>query len=279
MKRFAFWTAITTMILANTAMAGPPKVRTLIQELKNCGGTQSSFCRNLPIRLSKRGAKAVRPLEKAVKSLPDVSKVMALSALILIDEPKATQALGRLLRDSPPNLRRLIVPSLASRKHRSVFPALVRCLKDTDEAVRVLCAETLPRATSKKQRMQATKALVKATTDWDASVRITAIESLGQVGHVRAVPALLTKLRDGTNAEQDAAVSAFQFIPDPRAISPCLEVMEAAHPELSQRVGSTLNRITGLDFGDDYALWEAWWSTNKDSWKPPVRKPRKKRAQ
>ncbi len=269
---------ISACFFASNLMATPPKTETFLQELKECANQKSAFCRDLPIRISQRGASAIRPLENAIPTLPEHSQIMATSALILMENPQSTPALIRLVRTAPAHVRRLIVPALAHRTHRSVLSALLQCTEDKDEAVRALCAETVPKATPYRHRLKVTRTLIRVAQDWDLSVRIAAIGSLGQIGHPTAVPSLIAHVRKGNEIEQAAAIDALQFIPDARAINACLELMESAGPELTKQIGRTLNRITGIDFDDDYPLWQSWWANNKKSWKPPVRKTRKKQS-
>lgn len=269
---------LSACFFASNLMASPPKTEKFLQELKECANQKSAFCRDLPIRISQRGVSAIRPLEDAIPTLPGHSQIMAASALILMETPQSTQALIRLMRTAPPLVRRLLVPSIATRTHHTVLKTLIQCTQDKDEAVRALCAETLPKATPKRKRLQATRALIRATKDWEPSVRIAAIGSLGQIGHPKSVPTLIAHVREGSEQEQVAAVDALQFIPDSRAINACVERMESANPELTKQIGLALNRITGLNFDDDYPLWQSWWSNNKESWKPPIRKARQKRT-
>lgn len=246
-----------------TVWASPPPLRVAIEDLKSCNDITAGYCRALPARLSAYGGAAVTPITQALPTLPQAAQILAVAALTSIEGKAATRGLATLCIQAPTPIRRLVIPALAKRNGPLVVTTLLRCLKDTKPFIRSLCAETLGVATPKHQRARVARALIRGARDAVLSVRVTCIESLGYLGQKLALRTLLDRLRNGSPPEQTAALRAFRFLPDKRAIEPCMTLMEWADPTLSKTIGKTLESLTGQRFGTNYSLWKAWWDENR----------------
>ena len=107
-------------------------------------------------------------------------------------------------------------------------PPLLEALKDPDPAVRACAAEAL----GPFKAQEAFEPLLSLLDDPFPGVRAGAAHSLGSLGDRRAVPSLIGLLQD------------VRITPD---------------------ISEALRKLTGQDFGESPAAWQAWWGQNKDA--------------
>jgi HEAT repeat protein len=255
---------VLALLTGSTPLWASPPLRAAMADLHSCHDIDAAFCRDLPARLSAHGGAAVSPITRALPKLPQAAQIIAIAALVSIEDKAATRGLAELSIKAPTPIRRLVIPALAKRQGPLVVSTLLRCLRDTKPFIRSLCAEVLVIATPKRQSARVAKALIRGTRDAVLSVRVTCIESLGYLGQKLAVRTLLGKLGNGSPPEQAATLLAFRFLPDRRAIEPCMTLMEWADPILSNTIGETLEALTGRRFGASYPHWKAWWDKKKE---------------
>lgn len=75
-------------------------------------------------------------------------------------------------------------------------------------------------------------ALIGALQDESVTIRATAAESLGELGHVAAAPALVQLLEDEPSEQvRAAAVEALGRLADPVAVAPLMRIVETSEPD------------------------------------------------
>jgi len=98
--------------------------------------------------------------------------------------------------------------------------------------------------------------------DADPRLREAAARTLGALGDVRAVPALLERVPDPASRVREQAILALGRTPDPRrrAVVPLIaRLSDEPSPRLARTAAAALEALTGQHFGEDAAQWTAWW--------------------
>lgn len=99
--------------------------------------------------------------------------------------------------------------------------------------------------------------LVRALTNEGYEFRPLYARVLGEIGDMRAVPALLKFYEDGRQQLQMAKATA--------GLDPALAAeAEKKGTEKKQAAIAALERLSGQKLGDDPAQWESWWNGHKD---------------
>jgi HEAT repeat protein len=247
--------------LAAHAQKTPDPVARAVAELQNCHAVDDPVCRGIPVRLANWGKHSVGPLLKGFSELPRAGQLLGVVALKDIPHASAQRGLIRLAQaDGDLIIRLLAVDALGDRTGRAVDKALIRLLRSDNPAVRAAAAEALGKLPSERTRKTVVPALLDASGDKDSSVERSAIASLGMLGDKRGVPVAVAALQSPDKAVQRAALFALRFLNDVRAAPQIMELLKARDRALVQEAGRTLEKLTGLDFGIDYALWKGWWA-------------------
>ncbi|HLJ35877.1 MAG TPA: HEAT repeat domain-containing protein [Ktedonobacteraceae bacterium] len=119
--------------------------------------------------------------------------------------------LYRALKEKEPAVRKEVAEALGKIESADAIPELCQALNDRDKTVRRAAAGALGQI---KQRSTAIPYLTEAACDGkeDISVRRTAINSLGELGYIAAVPVLLDLLCDNKVTISNAAALALNDI-------------------------------------------------------------------
>jgi HEAT repeat protein len=128
--------------------------------------------------------------------------------------PKAADALPRLLNILSEPSARLQLQSASAihaidRKHKAVVPALIRCLRDKDEIIRVRAAIELGYVGA-----DAVGDVIPLLKDEDERVRRAAADALAGIGPKAspAIPALRAALKDKDEGVRESAGDAIKAI-------------------------------------------------------------------
>ena len=168
------------------------------------------------------------------------------------DTERIQPAMRRTLRDEDSLVARDAARALGALGHRASpsVSALAKALEHPEPHVRLYAAEALaaigPKAGS------ATKDLARAVGDPVPGVRWAACEALGSIGPAAqpAVPQLIEALKDEFLYVRICAVEALGNIePKSRTAREAL-TLAAAHPTLRNEAEWALNRIAGIDPGE-----------------------------
>lgn len=109
----------------------------------------------------------------------------------------------------------------------------------------------------------AVEPLIEDLRDKSWQFRWYAAEALGGIKDPGAVEPLITALRDKNVYVRAMAAWALGEIKDPRAVGPLMTAMKDEIKDVRRQASLALGKITGKDFGQEPAKWEAWWEKNK----------------
>jgi HEAT repeat protein len=224
-----------------------------------------------------RDGRALDPLLAALKD-PDASvRAAAAAALGGITDPRALDAAIAALKEDPdPRVRSGAAKGLGEMKDPgAVEPLAARLREEKIASVRGAIAEAL----YKVPDARALDAYVALLADEFWMVRERAAVTLGLLKDPRAVPALVAALKRNyytpglrplewgqpDRRMRDAVVGALVAIGKP-SIEPLIPLLDGTRPqgrreshEASNSAAEALKQITGQNFGQDAATWEAWW--------------------
>jgi HEAT repeat protein len=166
------------------------------------------------------------------------SRVIApLTDLLATDEQEVSRCAAKALvtHGADPAILRLptfrpsaeaVTRAVAVLRDPRTVPPLLEALKDPDPAVRACAAEAL----GPFKAREAFEPLLSLLDDPFPGVRAGAAQSLGALGDRRAIPSLISLLHD---------------------------------ERITADTSEALRKLTGQDFGDNPAAWQAWWEQNK----------------
>jgi len=178
-------------------------------------------------------------------------------ALVKIGTP-AVRPMIEALNDESSNTRYGVINALGKIGTPSVDP-LIKELKNNSIRIRGGAAEAL----GITKDPNAIKPLIIALKDKDHEVRSKAARALGQIGNADVVDPLIESLKDEATRVRAAAVVALGNTKDLRAAGPLIAALKDKEEYVTQFVPKALKNITGQDFGEDQAKWQAWWEENR----------------
>ena len=207
---------------------------------------------------------AVAILEKQLRDPDLLMSYVAIRALAKIDDPRATDVLLALLNDPSQNVRSITVYEIARGRvtNARLAPPLIEvALHGQARDDRDFAVEALGRFPG-----QATvQALITILQNTDNDLSRRAASSLAQLHDATVVDPLLKLLPDlqfpWTQANVIGVLGAMGNRKAVPAIIPCLG---SQAPVLRSAAARALNQLTGENFGEDPARWQAWWEARKN---------------
>jgi HEAT repeat protein len=189
------------------------------------------------------------------------------AALAPIASPALEREMLGLLdnADAPPELRASAARCLALLRRPGAVPALARAIGENlpplsqaalDALFFLRAAESIPQ-------------WLDLTQHPDPEVQVTAVRALADLGGPAANAALLAIAQgeDGAASRmQSAALQGIDAWPMAEALPALIQVMER-NPDLRLNAARILRARTGVELGDDPALWRAWLAGDLD--RPP----------
>ena len=202
-----------------------------------------------------RNALAVPVLTEAMQDRDPGVRVAAVEALVRIADPQCREPLLAATRD--PRLRAVALDALAAIRAPEAAALAETCLAEINidtrcAAIRTYGALNMPGAYDR---------LLPLLDAPNRDVRLAAIQGLAALGDARAAPPLLARLGDEFEAaERGALLDALGKFHDPRVADALLALLGRDEGYvLRDRIIAALKAITGQNFGDDVAKWQAWW--------------------
>ena len=150
--------------------------------------------------------------------------------------------LSRLERDyrtGDVTQRRQVVRLMANYPAEQVQSALLLALRDPDASVRLDAANS---AGQVKLR-PAVPILLQWLEDSDADVRTAAARGLGRIGDLRPIPSLVRALGDGSSTVRRAALVALAELRDPSVVVPLLARLDDDDTEVRVEAADALGRL------------------------------------
>ena len=158
-----------------------------------------------------------------------------------LDDPRAVQALIRILRDDPVDeVRSAAAWALGEIEDPAAVPALMEALRND------ACEETRKNAAwalGQIEDARAVEALGAALGDENMDVRHTALWALGEIESPAAVPSLVTALGSDDPEVRQTAAWALGQIEDPRAVDGLVQALRSNDPELRETAAWALGEI------------------------------------
>lgn len=173
-----------------------------------------------------RDSRAVEPLIAALKDLPTQRE--AAEALGKIGDKRAVEPLIAALKDKTWYGREQVILSLGSIGDNRAIEPLIAVLKDKDESL----------------------------------LREKVAIALGEIGKSAVEPLIvILKDKDESLDVRKEAAKALGETKDYRAIEPLIDALKDW--AVDSEAAEALMKITGTDFGGNYAAWPKWWERNK----------------
>lgn len=167
----------------------------------------------------------------------------------------------KTLHDNDPYKRINSAEELIRRNYPQAVDLLLPILKDSEPFVRSRVIILLGQLRDKRT----VEPIINALDDTDFGVRLDAVRSLGTIGDEQAVEPLLNLL----NSQYFGGIisEALAGIKSRRAVEPLINFLEKMNREDqikdSNRVISSLAKITGQNFGSDVKRWREWYEAEK----------------
>jgi HEAT repeat protein len=162
-----------------------------------------------------------------------VKPELVISALGASRDPRAQEPLLALLEDRDVSVRRAALQEVHAILDGRAAEVLIHVLKDADSELRRMAASYLGTLRS-RAAVPSLLALTQGTGP--ADVRLSAIQSLGQIGDPRATSALVSLLPDANHDLQRAASDALALLADAESVPRLLELF--SHPEPTTRLAA-----------------------------------------
>jgi len=243
----------------STATAERTFLQRAIQDLKECRKIDAPVCRRLPGRLAEYGGKAVKAIRPVFWSLSPAAQVLALATIKQITHRSSTNMLIELAKKSPLMIRQVAISALSTRRGKAVDKTLRNTLRLKNPTFRALAAEALGRFKKNRNVKKACALLILAADESVSEVRIKALESLGMLECKNSLKVLTKALKRPTQREKSSALLSLRFLGDKRASGAIIALLLDKNDMVVRDAANALRRLTGVDYGTDYALWDAWW--------------------
>ena len=178
------------------------------------------------------GARAVRPLTKALADNESSVRREATKALGQIGDPQAVEALAGALEDGDSWVRREAAEALGKIGDPRAVEALAAALDDSDSQVRVWAASSLKQIGDQR----AAEALLGALDHEDSWMRARAASALEQMGVPLDLPTKVLGLLSGQRWEEAAALGE-------AAVEPLVVALESQYLVICQGAAKALGQI------------------------------------
>jgi hypothetical protein len=233
------------------------------------------------------GAGGFALLKAMTRNGPTLRRIGA-TMLADLPEPARMAQLSKGMRSSDPKVRVAAIEVVTSITPYEALEGLVKAaIKDRDGKVRSAAVEAL----EAYEFDAILYPFLQALKSGNKTYRVNALEALADFQDIRSVGALISNLRPiprGTGAARShiysgtitSTVTGFDtdVATGAAAASPKVSVIQdgalldvgvlSIHtPRIGKkerlRIAEVLQSITGIDYGDDFHLWMAWWEAHR----------------
>lgn len=176
----------------------------------------------------------------------DRAEVRVLVAMLLgeVGDAKGGGSLWKLATDDSETVRIAAAGALQRLRTTTEVGLSLEGLKDSRPEVRRLIAATL----GQMRDRSAEEALIGTLSDTDEMVRLEAVRALGSCGTLqRSAPALITKLKDSSVLVRTWAAGSLKSFPDPSVIDALKGAMKDADWHVRARAALTLGGMLAID--------------------------------
>jgi HEAT repeat protein len=175
---------------------------------------------------------------------------------------QAVPVLVRALKHQDPSTRAFAADMLKYSGNQSVIPHLAARLGDTSATVRRSALFSLGRLDA----VETIPAIVLVLNDEDNFTRCQAAHVLGILGQDGAVVPLIAVLeKDACALARQTAAISLGDIGNEKAIRPLINSLEDENVLVRSASMVSLNRITGVELGPYKDAWTSWWNERHPS--------------
>lgn len=216
------------------------------------------------LELSRRFNTFYNPIRLVPVSSPSDSRIMVAHILESKGgDPRAVEILAATYGKEPDTATRVsTVFALGALQDKAAVPALRKALRDPEMEVVRAALEGLNQI--RTPGIAAT--LLEGLADSDETIRANSAAALSSFGEPGVAQALLDALhKDSSQKVRLAALGALPNAGGFAAFSPILSLLKDPRmaPEMKDKAVTSLQSLTGQDFGQDATKWARWWEQNK----------------
>ncbi|MFH1007755.1 MAG: HEAT repeat domain-containing protein [Candidatus Latescibacterota bacterium] len=168
-------------------------------------------------------------------------------ALGNLKDPRATDALLRCMKDPYEVVRLKTTFALGGLSDLRIVAPLIAALGDSTTGIRASALVSLdriwPKVTDDVQKRQILSGIEQTAEDTSAAVRYVAVQLLGSMGDRKAVPILIESLKDENSPIRKKAAQSLGELGDQRAIAPLKDLVQNGSEEERDTAERALKRI------------------------------------
>ena len=200
----------------------------------------------------------------SAKRLPGMTvsgQILTLDVLDTCKKATGTRALTAVVKNRSLSdvVRSTAVEYVTRRRDRKVTRTLIRALSDERVPVRSAAARALGNRSNGTEKPRVMQALVNASADVNAMVRLEAVISLRLARYAKAGSVYTKRLSDAEPRVQHAAAEGLSQLKYAPAIRPLIESLRSRNGLLRELSLKALRHQTGLNYPEDYPLWLEWY--------------------
>ena len=216
------------------------------------------------LELSRRFNIFYNPIRLVPVSTPSDSRIMVAHILQSKGgDPRAVEILAASYGKEPDTATRVAtVFALGALQNKAAVPALRQALRDPEMEVVRAALEGL----NQIRTPGIAASLVEGLADPNETIRANSAAALSSFEEPEVAQALLEAMRkDPSPKVRLAALGALPNAGGFAAFNPILALLKDPQmaPEMKDRAATSLQSLTGQDFGQDASRWARWWEQNK----------------
>lgn len=182
------------------------------------------------------------------------------------ERPPVDQMLALLKSEKTESVRIGLLRALAEGKYKDCSAGILVCFKDKAWDVRRRALQAIA-----SQNDPAMAPHIEALCDdSEVAVRCEALESLARLKSDLVVPKAVVSLNDPVWQVRDSATKALTLVRSKAAVEPLILRLAVEEGRLVPEMAEALANLTGKEFGEEVAKWNAWWAENKSTYVLPT---------